>query len=222
MQVTVTSPDAENMISESEHIRLNEKKWDKWAGTLDGKSRRNDFLRAGQAAVVSLLNLKENCTFLDVGCGTGWAVNLAARSVNDRGTFYGVDLSAKMVEKAEENFKGRTGFHFIRADSRSIPLESDSCDVIICTHSFHHYLAPMDVLKEMRRLLRTGGRVYILDPTTDIWISRVVDRSMKILQPDHVKMYSTNEFRRMFSDAELKYVRTEIVKSFDKIHIGEK
>lgn len=210
------------MITESEHTSLNEKKWDRWAGTLDGKSRRNDFLRAGQSKVISLIGLKEDCTFLDVGCGTGWAVNHAAQTVNYKGTFYGVDLSTKMVEKAEENFIGRDNFHFIRADSRSVPLDSNSFDVIICTHSFHHYLAPLEVVKEMHRLLKPGGKVYILDPTTDKWIARLIDRIMKTLQPEHVKMYSTNEFRKLFSDAGLRYVSTETVKSFDKIHVGEK
>lgn len=210
------------MTIESDHLKLNEEKWDKWAETLDGKSQRNDFLRAGQRKVVALLNLKDGSIFLDIGCGTGWAVNLAAQSANDRGTFYGVDLSEKMIEKAEENFKGRDNFHFIRADSRSIPLDDGMFDVIICTHSFHHYLRPQEVVNEMRRLLKPGGRVYILDPTTDIWFAKLLDRIMKMFQPEHVKMYSTKEFREMFSKGGLKYVGTETVKSFDKIHVGEK
>ncbi len=210
------------MTSEQEHLSLNEKKWDRWAETLDGQSRRNEFLRAGQRKVVSLLNLKKGCTFLDIGCGTGWAVNLAAQSVNFNGTFYGVDLSRKMVEKAAANFKGKANFNFIRADARSIPLERDSFDAIICTHSFHHYLAPREVVAEMRRLLKPGGRVCILDPTTDVWIARIADRLIKLFEPEHVKMYSTIEFRKMFSDAGLRYLSTETVRSLDKIHLGEK
>ncbi len=206
----------------AEHLKLNEAKWDRWAGTLDKKSRRNDFLRGGQRAVVDLLDLKQGTTFLDIGCGTGWAVNLAAESVRYEGLFYGIDLSAKMVLKAEENFKGRENFHFVRADSRSIPLDDDFFDAIICTHSFHHYLEPQKVVNEMYRLLKGGGKLYILDPTTDHWCARLLDQFFKLTERDHVKMYNTDEFREMFTTAGLKYIGTEVVKSIDKIHIAEK
>lgn len=209
-------------LREAEHLKLNEQKWDRWAGTLDKKSRRNDFLRDGQRAVVDLLNLKQGTTFLDVGCGTGWAVNLAAKSVDYDGTFYGIDLSAKMIGKAEENFRGKENFRFIKADSRSIPLAAGIFDTIICTHSFHHYLEPQKVVNEIYRLLKSGGRVYILDPTTDHWFARLLDQFFKLTERDHVKMYNTDEFREMFTTAGLKYVGTKIVKSIDKIHIAEK
>lgn len=206
----------------TKHLELNKKKWDSWAGTLDGKSRRNEFLRDGQKRVVSLLNLKENSSFLDIGCGTGWAVNLAAQSVNYAGTFYGVDLSEKMIEKARENSAGKENFHFVQADSRSIPLDSNFFDAIICTHSFHHYIDPQKVMNEIHRLLKPGCKVYILDPTTDTWFGRVVDRIVRMLEPDHVKMYSTEEYRSMFAGAGLNYVRTEMIRSLEKIHIAEK
>lgn len=209
------------MISESEHRKLNEKKWDAWAGTLDKESRRNRFLRDGQRRVVSLLEPKKGMTFLDIGCGTGWAVNLAARSVEDDGTFYGVDLSSKMIEKAKENFRGRKNLRFIVSDSKSIPLEDNFFDVIICTHSFHHYLNPQNVMNEIKRLLKKGGRVYILDPTTDSMFARIIDKIIKMFEPDHVKMYSTEEFKNMFAVAGLKYDRTEVIRSIEKIHIAQ-
>ncbi len=206
----------------TKHNELNKKKWDKWAGSLDGNNWRYEFLRDGQRKVVSLLNLKENMSFLDIGCGTGWAVNLAAQSINDAGMFYGIDLSSKMIEKARENFAGKEHFHFVQADSRSIPLESGFFDVIICTHSFHHYLDPEKVMNEIHRLLKSGGKVYILDPTTDTLFGKLVDKIVKMFEPEHVRMYSTREFKAMFAGAGLTYICTEIVKSFDKIHIAEK
>lgn len=206
----------------TKHLELNEKKWDRWAGSLDNESRRNQFLRDGQRKVVSLLNLKENSTFLDIGCGTGWAVRLAAESINYQGAFYGVDMSSKMIEKARENYKGNENFHFVKADSSSIPLDSDFFDAIICTHSFHHYLDAQKVMIEIHRLLKPGGRVYILDPTTDTLFGKMVDKIVKMFEPEHVRMYSTEEFKAMFAGAGLKHIHTEIVKSFDKIHIAEK
>ena len=92
-------------MKESKHIQLNEAKWDKWAESFDGKGWRYDYLRKAQSSVISLLDIKENMNFLDIGCGTGWAIGQVAKLVDNKGSFYGVDLSPKMIEKAKENFK---------------------------------------------------------------------------------------------------------------------
>ncbi len=214
------------MKTVARHQQLNEAKWDKWASTLDEKGWRRDFLRRAQSKIISLLEIKENVRFLDIGCGTGWAIGKAAELAGGKGEFYGVDLSAKMVEKAKENFSGKDNvagsamshFHFLQANAESIPLESNFFDIIICTNSFHHYLHPDKALKEMRRLLTPGGKVYILDPTADSWIAKAADKIFRLIEPEHVKMYSTKEFQQLFEQAGLKYSRSEIGR--EKIHIG--
>jgi Predicted methyltransferase (contains TPR repeat) len=109
-------------MDESKHLKINEAKWDKWAETIDGKSLKYDYLRSAQSGVISLLNLHENTSMLDIGCGTGWALGEAAKLTRGKGAFYGVDLSEKMIEKAKENFKGRENFHFIKPMPRKFLL----------------------------------------------------------------------------------------------------
>jgi len=211
------------MKDETKHTQMNEAMWDQWAeaGTLDNNSRRSRFLRAAQGKVIALLNVQSNVHFLDIGCGTGWAVGQVAKLVNGEGLFYGVDLSAKMIEKAKSNFSGKDNFRFLQANSESIPLDDDFFDIIICTNSFHHYLHPDKALKEMRRLLKIGGKLYILDPLGDSRIIKFWDVMAKLIEPEHVKIYSTEEFRQLFEQAGLKYssVRTDWHQG---IHIGEK
>src|SRR5512141_2792383 len=103
-------------MKESRHISSNIEKWDKWAKIADGKGRMFDYLRKAQSAIISILDLKEDQNFLDIGCGTGWAVGQAAIAVGNRGSFYGIDLSPKMIEKAKENFSGSDNFHFLVAN----------------------------------------------------------------------------------------------------------
>jgi ubiquinone/menaquinone biosynthesis C-methylase UbiE len=208
-------------MNESEHLRINEKKWDKWAKTIDGKSLRNNYLRSAQLAVISLLDLKENVNMLDIGCGSGWALDQVSKLVNDKGTFFGVDLSAKMIERALDNFKRRENFHFIIANAEEIPFEGNYFDVIICTNSFHHYLHPDKALKEMYRLLKPGGKVYILDPTIDNWFFQIINAGFKIFDRAQAKLYSTKEFQEMISLTGLKYTGTKKIK-MQKIHTGMK
>jgi ubiquinone/menaquinone biosynthesis C-methylase UbiE len=210
------------MKSEAEHIQLNETKWDRWARKLDSNGWRYEYLRRAQSALISILNVKEGICFLDVGCGTGWAVGQVALLVDDKGLFYGIDLSSDMIEKAKENFKDRSNFHFIKSNAESIPLGDNFFDIIICTNSFHHYLNPDSALKEMHRLLKKGGRIYILDPTADTWLMKVIDKIMGAFDPAHVKLYSVKEFQDLFADAGLKYVTMEAADPHQKVHVGEK
>ena len=210
------------MKDNSKHLELNEAKWDKWADTLDQKNWRNDYLRNAQSEVISLLDIRPGIHFLDIGCGTGWAVGQVAELINDQGSFYGVDLSPKMIEKAKSNFTGRDHLFFNQANVESIPLESNFFDIIICTNSFHHYPNPAKALDEMFRLLKSGGKVYILDPTADTRFMKFVDKIIRIVEPEHAKMYSTKEFQQMFHHAGLKYSSSKFMNGRDSIHIGEK
>ena len=209
-------------MEQSKHIEVNKKKWDKWAPEADGKSRwMYDYLRRSQAALISMLELKENMNFLDIGCGTGWAIGQAAKVVNDNGEFYGVDLSSKMIEKAKENFRDKNNFHFIEANSEAIPLDDNFFDVIICTNSFHHYLHPDKAMKEIFRLLKPAGKIFILDPTADTILIKIIDKIIKWTEPAHVKMYSTKEFKELMVNAGLKYLESKSLPG-EKVHIGEK
>ena len=211
------------MKDETKHVQMNEAMWDKWAeeDTLDNNGRNSKFLRAAQSKVISLLNLQPNVHFLDIGCGTGWAVGQAANLVKGNGLFYGVDLSPKMIEKAKNNFSGKDNFRFLQANSESIPLDDNFFDIIICTNSFHHYLHPDKALEEMHRLLKSGGKLYIVDPLADSWIVRFFDEMHKWIEPEHVKFYSTKEFQQLFEQAGLKY-SSATTNWQQGIHIGEK
>jgi ubiquinone/menaquinone biosynthesis C-methylase UbiE len=209
-------------MEQSKHIEVNKKKWDKWAPEADGKGRwMYDHLRRAQATLISMLELKENINFLDIGCGTGWAVGLAARSINEKGEFYGIDISSKMIAKARENFSDKKHFHFIEANSEAIPLDDNFFDVIICTNSFHHYLHPRKAMKEIFRLLKPGGKIYILDPTADTLFIKIIDKVIKVLEPAHVKIYSTKEFKELMTNAGLKYLESKSLTG-EKVHVGEK
>ncbi len=209
-------------MEESKHIEVNEAKWDGWVDSLDKKGLRSYYLRRGQRDVISLLNIKEGMNILDIGCGTGWALGQAADLIDNRGLFYGVDLSAKMIERAKENFKAKENFHFVKANAESIPLNDNLFDIIICTNSFHHYFNPEKALKEMYRLLKTGGKVYILDPTADIWIVKIIDKLAILLGHGHVKFYSTKEFQELMVRAGFMYEGHKTLRISQKVHIGEK
>jgi ubiquinone/menaquinone biosynthesis C-methylase UbiE len=209
-------------MNESEHIRLNEDKWDQWAPVADGKGWRYEYLRKAQAHVIELAEIKQNVNFLDIGCGTGWAVGLAAKKANYNGNFYGIDISDKMIEKAKKNFNEHDNLHFIKANSESIPLNSDFFDTIICTNSFHHYLHPDRAMSEISRLLKLDGRIYILDPIADHLIIKFIDKFLRLFDTAHVKLYSSKDFEYLMIHSGLKYLGFSSINKQQKIQIGGK
>ena len=179
-------------------------------------------MRYMQRRVIDLLPLHENLSFLDLGCGTGWAVGEVARRVNQRGEFYGIDLAPKMIERAKENSRDLKNLHFEQANAEELPFQNDLFDLALCTNSFHHYPHPAIALNEIRRVLKPGGRIYIMDFTADGLIARKFDQLVKSREPEHVKFHSTREFDGLFADAKLKPVATQSIISLMKVHVGEK
>jgi len=210
------------MDKASRHLELNLAKWNHWARSLDKMNFRSKYLKKAQKDVLSLLNVREGVRFLDVGCGPGWAVEEAAKLASGKGEFYGIDLSPHMIEKAKKDYAGRPNFHFIEANAESIPLESAAFDILICTNSFHHYLHPEKAMAEFHRLLRAGGRLLLLDPTADSRIVRFADRIIRWIEPSHVKLYSTEEFRDLFEGAGFRYSTVPTETKSHSIHIGDR
>jgi ubiquinone/menaquinone biosynthesis C-methylase UbiE len=203
----------------NEHNKVNEQKWDAWSKTFDKK--KFNYFRYMQKNVISMINLQENTNFLDLGCGTGWAVCYVATLLKGQGNFIGIDISKGMIEKAKENALGLKNVSFYKASAEELPLENDYFDNIICTNSFHHYLNPIKALTEANRVLKQKGKIYILDITADNFFIKWIDRRHRKKEKEHVKFYSTIEYKDMFSQVGLKYIKSRSIK-YLKVHIAEK
>jgi SAM-dependent methyltransferase len=122
--------------------------------------------RAFRAFATDLVEVGPGMSVLDLGSGTGtWAMELKRR-VGEAGQVAGVDLSAALVAGARRRAK-RAGLpiDFRVASVERLPFADASMDLIVSSLVMHH-LAP-DVLEravgEIRRVLKPGGRVVILD-----------------------------------------------------------
>jgi ubiquinone/menaquinone biosynthesis C-methylase UbiE len=207
------------MQESDKQSKLNEKLWDSRASTYD---RLFSFTRWTQRKLVDSLKIEVNTNFLDLGCGTGWAVRYAAARASCQGLFYGVDASSEMVKQAELLSNGYKNLHFIKSRAEELSLESNFFDVVISSNAFHHFSNPEKALEETCRVLKSKGKVYILDTTADHLFMRMIDRLGRKLEPGSVKLYSTKEFQLLYEKAGLHYIASKPIFSAIKVHIAEK
>ncbi|MFC3039335.1 class I SAM-dependent methyltransferase [Virgibacillus xinjiangensis] len=99
---------------------------------------------------------------LDIGCGDGYGSRKLYRSGF---AVSGLDISGEMVAAAERNNGGLINFQ--KGDANSLPYLDSSYDAIMAINVLEWTESPLAALREMRRVLRDGGKVCagILGPT---------------------------------------------------------
>ncbi len=129
--------------------------------------REPHFRQENQKKVKALLQEIRSMTgekLLDIGCGTGFIINLA-REIFDE--IHGVDITEAMLEKVDVS-KGNITLHNVSADD--LPFEDDYFDSIASYAFLHHLDDYVGVLQESYRVLREGGIFYIdLEPNKFFW-----------------------------------------------------
>lgn len=100
---------------------------------------------------------------LDIACGTGLVSFAAARAVAPGGELVGVDLSGRMVELACRRADVRRvgNVRFRRMDAERLDLPEAHFDVVLCSLGLMYMPDPVGALREMRRVLRPGGRLAV-------------------------------------------------------------
>ena len=128
----------------------------------------------------ALAELREGETVLDLGSGGGIDVLLSARRVGPTGKAYGLDMTDEMLALALEN-KGKAGatnVEFLRGHIESIPLPSNTVDVIISNCVVNLSGDKRAVLAEAFRVLKPGGRFAVSDVIVRGGLPDVVRASM--------------------------------------------
>lgn len=141
---------------------------------------------------------------LDLGSGAGHASFAVAPFVQSVTAY---DLSDSMLQVVASTATER-GLHNIKTQKgmvESLPFSDQSFDIVISRYSAHHWHDVERALREVKRILKPGGRIIFIDvvspgnPTLDLYLQTV-----EVLRDtSHVRDYSAGEWATMFNHAEL-------------------
>ena len=120
-------------------------------------------LAEAQAAMMALASPAPGGQVLDVACGTGLIAFDAARAVGPNGHVLGVDVSGRMVGFAEQRARdgNLSNCRFARMDAETLDLPDGRFDVVLCALGLMYMPNPEQAVREMRRVLRPGGRICL-------------------------------------------------------------
>ncbi len=168
-----------------------------WLGRFEIESRE---VFAHRQAIAQAAGIEPGNRVADVGAGTGFYSKLFAGIVGSQGWVFAVDISPKFAEhivhQAEES--GIDNLTVVLAPQKSISLPPDSVDVIFVCDTYHHFEYPVATLASMRRALRAGGTLVIVD------FQRIPGKSSEWIM-SHVRG-GKSDFRREIEQAGFVFV----------------
>jgi ubiquinone/menaquinone biosynthesis C-methylase UbiE len=130
---------------------------------LDQASADESF-QAYKRHTFALLDLQPGGHILDVGCGTGEDARAMASLVAPGGRVVGVDGSQAMIATARQrNESCGLPVEFAVGDAHRLAFADDSFDATRADRIFMHLDAPVQALREMTRVTRSGGRVLVYE-----------------------------------------------------------
>ena len=160
----------------------------------------NAFTAERYRLVADRANLVHGQHVLDYGCGDGALLSVLARRAPRSVTLHGYDPNALAIQYADAALRAR-GIRTTLYES-SVAIAPESFDAIVCTEVIEHASVPGDLLRDIARLLKPGGRLVI---TTPIRLTEFPE------DPNHVQEWFPTEFGRLFEPAAWRVVSQEEV-----------
>lgn len=106
--------------------------------------------------IKSAANIDEHDIVVDIGGGTG---KLAKYICNSCKTVYVLDESEQMLSMVNQG----KNLVCIRGNALKTPFEDNSIDIVILSDVFHHIKEQKDLIVEINRILKYGGKIVMLD-----------------------------------------------------------
>ena len=159
--------------------------------------------------LIKSIDIKRDDIVVDIAGGTGFLSDI----ISSR--YILLDISMESLK-----FAKRKGISTCRGDAHSLPVKDESIDIIFSINSLHHLYNPSIAIIEMNRILKMGGKIFILDFNRNTIIGRFMSIYEKIMS-HNARLLTIEELSNILSKTSLKGEFKTISKS-SFLYIGEK
>jgi SAM-dependent methyltransferase len=137
---------------------------------------------AGVANPHAIAPIEVGATVVDIGCGAGMDLLLAARHVGPAGRAIGVDMTPEMRERAAGAARaaGLAQVEVRAGDAEALPLEDASVDVVLSNGVLNLTPDKEKAFAEIARVLRPGGRLQLGDIVVAAELSEAIRRDIDL------------------------------------------
>ncbi|WP_137285501.1 class I SAM-dependent methyltransferase [Halorussus salinisoli] len=153
--------------------------------------------------------LQEGDRVLDVACGTGIVARRASSKVGERGSVVGIDLNKTMLTVARATSSQlQHPIEWRQGDATDLPFSEESFDVVFCQQALQFIQKPGSALREMRRVLASGGRMAI-----SVWRPLQFNPAYEVMADaleTHVDEEAATMMRSPFPEWDISHLRTLI------------
>ena len=154
--------------------------------------------RQVEAKLLEIIGTDPVDELLDIGTGTGRILEILAPRV---GRGVGIDLSNDMLTVARSNIErgGYSNIHVRKGDMYQLPVEDASVDLAVLHMVMHYSDYPLEVVREVARVLRGGGRLVVID------FGSHTEEKLRSEYQHHRLGFTDSEIRQCFESAGLEY-----------------
>lgn len=140
--------------------------YDQWhQQVFDSEPAHRDESSPWYRLVLEYLGSVENERILEIACGRGGFVRLLA---SREARVVGADFSISALRIGQQKLREREGPPFravlAQADAQNLPFAANSFDVVISCETIEHLPDPRAAVREMARVTRPGGLLYLTTP----------------------------------------------------------
>lgn len=155
---------------------------------------------------VAACDPQPNDDVLDVACGPGILTCALAQKVKHA---TGIDLTPAMLEQARQlqAEKQLTNMTWMEGDVTHLPFADGSFTLVTCRYAFHHFVDPLIVLKEMKRVCRE--KIVVIDTAPALAKAAAFNRMEKLRDPSHARALAVEEMAELFVAADLPKPQVE-------------
>ncbi len=166
---------------------------------------RNDFFSDEVRLVAyKTADVQERKVAADIGAGTGF---ITEGLINKNVKVIAVDQSEEMLNLLKTKFSNYKDLKCIQGVGEELPIEDNSVDYVFANMFLHHVENPSLVIKEMQKILKSGGKLVITD------LDKHNFEFLKTEQYDVWMGFDRNNIIEWFEDAGLKNVTVNCVGS---------